>query len=46
MTTGMHVVRDCYCNTCLSLVGWRYEDASDATQKVSRRRTHDIAWAT
>nr|CEL68902.1 TPA: yippee-like protein, putative [Neospora caninum Liverpool] len=33
MTTGKHTIADVYCNDCGTNVGWRYECASDATQK-------------
>lgn len=33
----MHVVVDVYCIGCLHLVGWRYEEAFDKSQKYKVR---------
>ncbi|PHJ23209.1 zinc binding protein [Cystoisospora suis] len=33
MTTGKHTIADVYCNDCGTNVGWRYECASDLSQK-------------
>mmetsp|Transcript_1939 Transcript_1939/g.3323 ORF Transcript_1939/g.3323 Transcript_1939/m.3323 type:complete len:125 (-) Transcript_1939:790-1164(-) len=33
MTTGLHTVCDIYCNRCNRIVGWKYEEAFDKTQK-------------
>lgn len=33
MTTGMHTVSDIFCNTCMQLVGWKYEEAFEKSQK-------------
>ncbi|KAL3536510.1 hypothetical protein ACH5RR_004971 [Cinchona calisaya] len=33
MMTGMHTVVDIYCVGCGSLVGWKYEAASEKSQK-------------
>lgn len=33
MTTGKHTIADVYCNECGTNVGWRYECASDSSQK-------------
>ncbi|KAI8999594.1 Yippee/Mis18, partial [Gaertneriomyces semiglobifer] len=33
MTTGLHTVRDIYCVSCQSVVGWKYERAYEDSQK-------------
>mmetsp|Transcript_17117 Transcript_17117/g.37222 ORF Transcript_17117/g.37222 Transcript_17117/m.37222 type:complete len:125 (-) Transcript_17117:423-797(-) len=33
MTTGLHTVSDIFCNRCNRIVGWKYEEAFDRTQK-------------
>jgi len=33
MTTGLHTVADIHCNNCCRIVGWKYEEAFDKTQK-------------
>uniref|UniRef100_A0A061SHD5 Protein yippee-like n=1 Tax=Tetraselmis sp. GSL018 TaxID=582737 RepID=A0A061SHD5_9CHLO len=33
MTTGLHTVSDIYCNGCMQLVGWRYDEAFEQSQK-------------
>ncbi|GBG71020.1 hypothetical protein CBR_g8318 [Chara braunii] len=33
MTTGLHTVADIHCNFCQRIVGWKYEEAFDKSQK-------------
>ena len=33
MTTGLHTVADIYCNRCSQVVGWKYEQAYEKSQK-------------
>ena len=33
MTTGMHTVADIFCNCCMQIVGWKYEEAFEKSQK-------------
>mmetsp|Transcript_12998 Transcript_12998/g.42863 ORF Transcript_12998/g.42863 Transcript_12998/m.42863 type:complete len:137 (+) Transcript_12998:151-561(+) len=33
MTTGLHTVADIHCKSCLSVVGWKYEEAFEKSQK-------------
>jgi len=33
MTTGMHAVADIYCARCLRVVGWKYMEAFEQSQK-------------
>ncbi|CAM9138609.1 unnamed protein product [Phaeothamnion confervicola] len=33
LITGLHTVADIYCNGCQTLLGWKYEEASDESQK-------------
>ncbi|CAI5728245.1 unnamed protein product [Hyaloperonospora brassicae] len=33
LMTGLHVVLDLYCNTCWSVVGWKYKEAHNASEK-------------
>jgi len=33
MTTGLHTVADIHCNNCLQIVGWKYEEAFEKSQK-------------
>lgn len=33
MTTGLHSVADVYCNSCQQIVGWKYEEAFEKSQK-------------
>ncbi|KAK3252404.1 hypothetical protein CYMTET_38295 [Cymbomonas tetramitiformis] len=33
MTTGLHTVCDIFCTRCSRLVGWKYEQAVDKSQK-------------
>mmetsp|Transcript_34531 Transcript_34531/g.97839 ORF Transcript_34531/g.97839 Transcript_34531/m.97839 type:complete len:128 (+) Transcript_34531:626-1009(+) len=33
MTTGLHIVRDIHCTGCLQLVGWKYDEAFEKSQK-------------
>jgi len=33
MTTGLHTVADIHCNVCLQIVGWKYEEAFEKSQK-------------
>jgi hypothetical protein len=33
MTTGLHTVRDIFCNHCNRVLGWRYVKAYEAEQK-------------
>ncbi|CED83528.1 Predicted Yippee-type zinc-binding protein [Phaffia rhodozyma] len=34
LQTGRHTVRDISCKTCGTVVGWRYDRAEDASQKL------------
>ena len=33
LMTGMHVVCDMYCKNCHSVLGWKYEEAYEESQK-------------
>mmetsp|Transcript_97671 Transcript_97671/g.142938 ORF Transcript_97671/g.142938 Transcript_97671/m.142938 type:complete len:126 (+) Transcript_97671:355-732(+) len=33
LTTGLHKVQDIYCNCCDLYLGWKYEEASEQSQK-------------
>eukprot|EP00879_Flechtneria_rotunda_P025080 GHRR01026625.1.p1 GENE.GHRR01026625.1~~GHRR01026625.1.p1 ORF type:complete len:164 (-),score=12.99 GHRR01026625.1:857-1348(-) len=33
MTTGMHIVKDISCTRCMQVVGWKYEEAHEESQK-------------
>lgn len=33
LITGLHTVCDCYCITCNSVLGWKYEVAYEESQK-------------
>ena len=33
LMTGLHVVCDIYCNSCETIVGWKYERAYEQSQK-------------
>jgi hypothetical protein len=33
LMTGLHTVRDVFCASCRSLMGWKYETAYEASQK-------------
>ncbi|KAI9034466.1 peptidylprolyl isomerase [Hyaloraphidium curvatum] len=33
MTTGLHSVRDVYCSSCNTLIGWKYERAYSEDQR-------------
>lgn len=33
MTTGMHTVADIHCTGCMHVVGWKYEEAFEKSQK-------------
>jgi hypothetical protein len=33
LMTGLHVVCDIYCNSCETIVGWKYEKAYEPSQK-------------
>eukprot|EP00657_Telonema_sp_P-1_P000638 TRINITY_DN1122_c0_g1_i2.p1 TRINITY_DN1122_c0_g1~~TRINITY_DN1122_c0_g1_i2.p1 ORF type:complete len:114 (-),score=28.38 TRINITY_DN1122_c0_g1_i2:174-515(-) len=33
LITGLHTVADIYCNQCRSVVGWKYEEAYEESQK-------------
>lgn len=33
MTTGLHTVKDLYCNSCNALLGWRYCSAKEKAQR-------------
>ncbi len=33
LITGLHVVADVYCNACHAIVGWKYEEAFEESQK-------------
>lgn len=33
LITGIHVVRDIYCTNCHIILGWKYDDAHEDTQK-------------
>ncbi|KAI8895469.1 Yippee/Mis18 [Globomyces pollinis-pini] len=38
MLTGLHVVRDVYCNGCQSILGWKYDKAYESSQKYKEGR--------
>jgi hypothetical protein len=33
LITGLHVVCDIYCNSCQTILGWKYEEAYEESQK-------------
>jgi hypothetical protein len=33
LITGLHVVADIYCNCCLQILGWKYEEAFEEKEK-------------
>jgi hypothetical protein len=33
LITGLHTVADIYCNDCQSVLGWKYEEAFEESQK-------------
>jgi len=33
LITGLHTVADIYCNECQSILGWKYEEAYEESQK-------------
>eukprot|EP01100_Stratorugosa_tubuloviscum_P013505 TRINITY_DN678_c2_g1_i2.p1 TRINITY_DN678_c2_g1~~TRINITY_DN678_c2_g1_i2.p1 ORF type:complete len:111 (+),score=47.40 TRINITY_DN678_c2_g1_i2:371-703(+) len=33
LTTGLHTVGDIYCNSCSTVIGWKYEAAFEESQK-------------
>eukprot|EP00243_Klebsormidium_subtile_P003342 TRINITY_DN16708_c0_g1_i1.p1 TRINITY_DN16708_c0_g1~~TRINITY_DN16708_c0_g1_i1.p1 ORF type:complete len:112 (-),score=2.05 TRINITY_DN16708_c0_g1_i1:569-904(-) len=33
LTTGLHTVADIYCSCCQQILGWKYEQAYDESQK-------------
>ncbi|KAJ3141758.1 hypothetical protein HDU90_006101 [Geranomyces variabilis] len=33
MTTGVHTVKDIYCTSCQTILGWKYERAMEDSQK-------------
>jgi len=33
LITGLHVVADIHCNCCSAIIGWKYEEAFEETQK-------------
>merc|ERR1712157_208238 len=33
MTTGLHTVADIHCKSCMQIVGWKYEEAFEKSQK-------------
>jgi hypothetical protein len=33
LITGLHVVCDIYCNCCQTILGWKYEEAYEESQK-------------
>ena len=33
LITGLHTVCDIYCNCCHSILGWKYEEAFEESQK-------------
>ncbi len=33
LMTGVHVVADIYCVSCHSLLGWKYEEAAEKSEK-------------
>lgn len=33
LITGLHTVADIYCNACNTVVGWKYEEAFEESQK-------------
>jgi hypothetical protein len=50
MSTGLHKVRNIYCGTCNSLIGWKYVHAYESSQKYKENKfilevtqiSHDI----
>eukprot|EP00382_Lankesteria_abbotti_P004798 CAMPEP_0113847088 /NCGR_PEP_ID=MMETSP0372-20130328/1671_1 /TAXON_ID=340204 /ORGANISM="Lankesteria abbotti" /LENGTH=113 /DNA_ID=CAMNT_0000816309 /DNA_START=102 /DNA_END=444 /DNA_ORIENTATION=+ /assembly_acc=CAM_ASM_000359 len=38
MTTGLHVIRDIYCNECSANLGWKYVEAFEDIQKYKKGR--------
>ena len=37
MTTGLHTVSDIYCTACNQIIGWKYEQAYEKSQKYKVR---------
>jgi hypothetical protein len=33
LMTGLHIVADLYCSSCHSLIGWKYEEAYEQSEK-------------
>mmetsp|Transcript_17402 Transcript_17402/g.34133 ORF Transcript_17402/g.34133 Transcript_17402/m.34133 type:complete len:118 (+) Transcript_17402:94-447(+) len=33
LITGLHTVADCYCNCCQAILGWKYVEAFEESQK-------------
>ncbi|KAI5344833.1 hypothetical protein L3X38_012710 [Prunus dulcis] len=38
MIAGLHIVADISCVSCGSMVGWKYEDAQEKSQKYKERK--------
>ena len=36
LITGLHTVVDIYCNNCEALLGWKYEEAYEQSQKYKK----------
>ncbi|EAN32322.2 Yippee zinc-binding/DNA-binding /Mis18 centromere assembly family protein [Theileria parva strain Muguga] len=36
MTTGQHTIVDIYCNDCGANLGWKYEEATEESQKYKK----------
>jgi len=53
LITGLHTVADIYCNECESVLGWKYEQAYEESQKYkegkfiiekAKMTRHDVDW--
>ncbi|CAM9243401.1 unnamed protein product [Chrysoparadoxa australica] len=42
LTTGLHTVADIYCQGCQTLVGWKYENAYEESQKYKEGKKLSI----
>mmetsp|Transcript_10102 Transcript_10102/g.30859 ORF Transcript_10102/g.30859 Transcript_10102/m.30859 type:complete len:85 (+) Transcript_10102:195-449(+) len=38
LITGLHTVADIFCNVCLSVLGWKYLEAYEETQKYKENK--------
>mmetsp|Transcript_14811 Transcript_14811/g.58099 ORF Transcript_14811/g.58099 Transcript_14811/m.58099 type:complete len:113 (+) Transcript_14811:96-434(+) len=52
LITGMHTVADIYCNSCRTVVGWKYEAAFEETQEykvgkfiIEKMRMQKLGWS-